>query len=296
MDGPVGRTAKAEFGKDLHIAALAVVLEPEKIRVVHDGTNKIHINNCIRVRDRVMSPTPGELRALMREKYEKKNRCKQFILVGDVSLAHRRVKVRRDWAFQACRLEPSSIWLNAVGTYGASSAGYWWSKLSSALLVRLLHYILSPAGDQDVPLYADDIFCIAGNKQEIEDLGAMLLIWMALGTPWKWRKFRGGFACSGVGYWVDFDRYQLGLEVKGRLDPWLGRADAGEGLRGNGRLQGCAGTHGFYGWCVGVPEAFPVSLVRVGGTASEKCLFRGRWRSCYGTSRRSSTQRGDVWT
>ena len=57
--------------KPSHIAALAVVVEPEKIQVVHDGTNKIHINNCIRVRDRVRSPTAGELRALMRDKHEK---------------------------------------------------------------------------------------------------------------------------------------------------------------------------------------------------------------------------------
>ena len=77
--------AEPEFGKDLHIAALAVVVEPEKIWVVQGGTNKIHVNNCIRVRDRVRSPTAGELRALMREKYEKKNRCKLFLLVGDVS-------------------------------------------------------------------------------------------------------------------------------------------------------------------------------------------------------------------
>ena len=158
---------KPSSGRTSKLQRSQLCLKPEKIWVVHDGTNKIHINNCIRVRDRVRSPTAGELRALMREKYEKKNRCKQFILVEDVSKAHGRVKVRQDWAFQACRLEPGSIWLNAVGTYGASSAGYWWSKLSSALLVRLFHYILSPAGDQDAPLYADDIFCTAGNKQEI---------------------------------------------------------------------------------------------------------------------------------
>ena len=51
-----------------------------------------------RVRDCVRSPTAEELRALMRQKNEKKNRCKQFILVEDVSKAHRRVMVRRqDW-------------------------------------------------------------------------------------------------------------------------------------------------------------------------------------------------------
>ena len=36
--------AEAEFGEDLHSAVLAAVVETEKIRVVHDGTNKVHVS------------------------------------------------------------------------------------------------------------------------------------------------------------------------------------------------------------------------------------------------------------
>ena len=50
----------------------------------------------------------------------------------------------------------------------------------------------------------------------------MLLIWMALGTAWKWRKFRGGFACSGIGYWVDFDRCQLASRGQGPMGSMVG--------------------------------------------------------------------------
>ena len=204
--------AEQKFGKDLFIAALAVVAEPDKIRVVHDGTNKVHVNNCIRVRDQCRSPTAGELRSLMREKYVRHGGNKRFILVGDVSKAHRRVKVRScDWGFQACRLEPGKLWVNTVGTYGVSSAGYWWSRLSSGLLVRLFYYVLTQAGEQDTLLYADDIFMDAGRTQEIVDLGAMLLLWCALGTPWKWSKFRGGCTCSWIGYWLNFETYELGI-------------------------------------------------------------------------------------
>ena len=60
--------AEKEYGANLRIAALAVVVESEKIRVVHDGTNKVHVNTCIRVKDQVRSPTAGELRSLMRER------------------------------------------------------------------------------------------------------------------------------------------------------------------------------------------------------------------------------------
>ena len=40
---------------------LAAAVEAEKIQVVHDGTNKLRINNCIWVGDRVRSLTAGEL-------------------------------------------------------------------------------------------------------------------------------------------------------------------------------------------------------------------------------------------
>ena len=82
-----------------------------------------------------------------------------------------------------------------------------------AAALRLFFHILSAAGDQDALLYADDLFTTAGTKQEIVDIGAMLLIWEALGTPWKWRKFRGGYSCNWIGYWVDFENYALGIEA-----------------------------------------------------------------------------------
>jgi hypothetical protein len=51
--------AKAAYGSSLHVAALAVVVEKDKIRVVHDGTNKVCVNNRIKVRDQIRSPTAG---------------------------------------------------------------------------------------------------------------------------------------------------------------------------------------------------------------------------------------------
>ena len=51
------KDAEEEFGSKLHVAALAVVVKADKIRVVHDGTNKVQVNNCIQVRDQARSPT-----------------------------------------------------------------------------------------------------------------------------------------------------------------------------------------------------------------------------------------------
>ena len=62
--------AQRRFGDKLYIASLAVIEEKDKVRVVHDGTNGVQVNNRIRVRDQVRSPGAGELQALLRERQE----------------------------------------------------------------------------------------------------------------------------------------------------------------------------------------------------------------------------------
>ena len=192
--------AQKEYGQNLHVAGLAVVVERDKFRVVHDGTHGVKVNPRIRVQDQAKSPTAGEIRTLMVERHGGTGGSRQFVLVGDVSKAHRRVKVRRqDWGWQACRLEEGRVWVNCVGTYGIASAGYWWARLSSAVLVRLFYYLLSPSGGQDALLFADDLLMVAGRLSEILDLGALILVWVALGVPWKWKNGGEGTRSHGLG-------------------------------------------------------------------------------------------------
>ena len=102
----------------------------------------------------------------MREKHERSQGLKQFLLMGDVSKAHRRVKVKEeDWGYQACRLHPGKVWVNCVGTYGIASAGYWWGRLAAGLLVRLFYYLVGGTGDQDMFLYSDDFLITAGSQE-----------------------------------------------------------------------------------------------------------------------------------
>ena len=160
----------------------------------------------------------------MRERQEDYGGARQFVLLGDVSKAHRRVVVRRaDWGLQACRLSPGSVWVNCVGTYGIGSAGYWWSRLASGLLVRLFYYFMSVEGNADSLLFADDLKLIAGRAKEIQDLGLMVLIWVALGAPWKWKKFRGGDNLSWIGYQMCWASFKLGVsEGRSRwLTDWI---------------------------------------------------------------------------
>ena len=46
------------------------------------------------------------------------------------------------------------------------------------------------------------------------DLAAVLLIWVSLGIPWKWKKFKGGYQLDWIGYYIDFETYYLGISVK----------------------------------------------------------------------------------
>ena len=55
-----------------------------------------------------------------------------FGLNADVAKAHRRVKVREeDWGVLACKTSAGAdvVWLNITGTFGVTSAAYWWSRL-----------------------------------------------------------------------------------------------------------------------------------------------------------------------
>ncbi len=108
------------------------------------------------------------------------------------SKAHRRIKVRpADWGLQACRLKAGSIWVNKVGTYGIASAGYYWSRFAAGAVVRLFYYLLGHGG-QEALLFADDLMLLAGRAAEIEELGALIFLWVALGVPFKWKKSAEG--------------------------------------------------------------------------------------------------------
>ena len=178
------------------------------------------------------SPSAGEIRTLMKERHSDSGGGSQFLLVGDVSKAHRRIQIRRqDWGWQVCRIEAGKTWVNCVGTYGVASAGYWWGRLASSLITRLFYLILSASGAQDSLLFADDILMVAGREAEIVDLGVMIFLWSSLGVPWKWRKWRGGYQVSWIGYWICFETYQVGIsEARSKwLCNWIhGALEKGE--------------------------------------------------------------------
>ena len=165
------KEAQEAHGEKLYIASLAVVTEKDRIRLVHDATNnKVQENNRTGVRDQARSPGAGEMRTPLREWQERRGGAKMCAVTGDASKAHRRIKVKEeDWGYQACRLEPGRVRLNTVGTHGLASAGY----------------CLLGSGDQKILLFADDAAMFGARAKKIEEIGAMIFLWVALGVPWK---------------------------------------------------------------------------------------------------------------
>jgi hypothetical protein len=216
--------ARARFGTRLAIAALGVVEEKNKIRVVHDASHKVHVNHRIKVRDQIRCPGAGDIRTILRERV-----CagvKSFAIMGDVSKAHRRVKIQeQDWGYQACQLEPGKIWINKVGTYGVTSASYWWARFAAASLVRLCHYVAGNQHPLDIMLYVDDHIMLACDKLGIVLCGMLIFFLSALGVPWRWDKGRGGTEVDWIGYWVDLWKGRLGISVKRAqwLSQWMAK-------------------------------------------------------------------------
>eukprot|EP00971_Amphidinium_carterae_P121183 2400113-Amphidinium_carterae.1 len=81
-------------------------------------------------------------------------------MVYDIAHAHRQVPVRaEDWRYLCFKLEgdPDSVFYHTVGTFGVSSAGFWWARVAAAV-VRTLAYYTPMVWQLYQLLYVDDGF------------------------------------------------------------------------------------------------------------------------------------------
>ena len=135
--------AKAKYGDRLLIGLLGMVDEGnDRYRLTHDGAHIIRVNNRIRPRDLVAFPLIQDIAVEMAEIQETKS--SHIALVWDFKSAHRIVAViEEDWGLQNCTIEgdgkqrlsnDDDIMPNTVGTFGTSSAGYWWGRLAAAIV------------------------------------------------------------------------------------------------------------------------------------------------------------------
>ena len=91
----------------------------------------------------------------MREKARRGERT--FALTADVKEAHRQIPVARgDWRLLGCRVRPGTcVCVNTVGTFGISSASYYWSRVGSGI-GRLTQGVVGSSATIWIMLVADD--------------------------------------------------------------------------------------------------------------------------------------------
>ena len=184
------------YGSKLAVASLGAVPKPDKtVRVVFDATHGQHINDSIRVRDQQAYPTGADLKAALESLP-----FATFSLSGDVSRAHRLIRVREtDWPRQSCRARKGGkIFVNTVGTFGVASASYWWFRMLAGI-GRLLYY--AHGKDETTLLsYVDDLLWLTQSADGLVRIVASILLLTILGMPFAWHKFSGGKEHDWIGF------------------------------------------------------------------------------------------------
>jgi hypothetical protein len=206
-------------GKPILVAAMGAIKKPDgSVRPIHDGTHFVQVNNGIRFTDKLDYPGPPDVAGAVRCARDTMEAF--FTVSADIKAAHRLVKIREsDWRLLVCKSDSDSkvCWVNKVGTFGVSSAPYWWSRLfglAGRLVARLLldRWILQL-------VYVDDLHVVCVGEQKFETLWMAIAAYEALGTPFGYKKFSGGMDVQFVGYRVDYLDIAVGIsEARGQ---WL---------------------------------------------------------------------------
>ena len=222
------------FGEHIAISSLAVLVEEShnrKKRIIHDATHGTKVNNRIKCRDKLRSPSAREKHYLLA--YFRERGHVVFSLVGDISKAHRRfLHCFEERGLLACRISPDDqyIYINNVGTFGVASASYWWGRIAGSG-IRLVHHLLGPTAHVELLLFADDLEALGIGQRGRRGSVLSFLYLSALGFPFKWSKQRGGLKVEWIGIFTDYTNMKLGLSP-GRAS-WLAAWTRGLALRGS---------------------------------------------------------------
>ena len=140
------------------------------------------------------------------------------------------------------------MYLNKVGTFGVSSAGYWWGRAGGAAM-RLGHSMVGLHDALWALLYSDDGKLTGRTDYPERGLLLFLLTLVAVKLPLSWKKLRGGAQAEWIGYMLDMARFEIGVSASKAAwaSRWLtdkaaeGNVKLGELREGLGRLQFVSG-------------------------------------------------------
>ncbi|CAE7822684.1 unnamed protein product, partial [Symbiodinium necroappetens] len=216
------------------LARTAELLEDPDWEIVTQGNDNFctgvplgceEVNNTIKIESQQAVPGPADLSYIVEEPIRRGE--VPFCVSADVTAAHRLSKVRKqDWPYLACRVDDTSptIWVNTVGTFGVSSASFSWSRLFGIIgrvvtrcLMQVLFFHL---------VFVDDLHAnFSGRNRYL-----YTLMWLALfemiGTPFSYKKFKGGFRVQFIGYELDYKSRTMGVSAsRGRyVIEWIQNA------------------------------------------------------------------------
>ena len=205
-------TLAAEHGRErVRIAAMGAVAKADgSVRPLHDGTHGVRINNSIRLVNQTATPGPAEVAHVVSS--AKRSREAAFGITADVSAAHRLFKHRRkDHPLMACKADSDStvVWVNTVGTFGLSVASFWWSRLFGLVGRTVARALLQEWFYQ--LCFVDDIHGVFTGQHKFRNLVMWFVLYLTLGTPFSFKKFRGGFKVPFVGFELDYSTWKVGM-------------------------------------------------------------------------------------
>ena len=212
--------------KTVKVAAQGALEKSEtEFRIIHDGTHGVNINNGIKNLNLQRFPGAAEQREIMLISSTERPGV-HFGLQADVSKAHRRfLHKESDWGLLACTAEEgplqdsSILYINRVGTFGIATAAYWWGRLCAGIGRMVLNILGLRFKWFWLLMFADDSRQQSWGSEKYLALVTSLFIWALAGTPFSWKKCRGGLKGDWLGYWLDYERFELGIsEKRGR---WL---------------------------------------------------------------------------
>ena len=269
--------AKKKYGEDaVLIAAMGAVTKANgDVRPLHDGTHGINLNNRIVITDKLQVPGPEDLQEVAARVKESKEA--PFSLCADISQAHRRVKVREaDWPRLSCKASSQSrvLWLNCVGTFGVSSAAYYWSRLFGAV-GRWTFRVLSL--DQFYMLiYVDDLHVVVFGCDKYDTLWLLFLALEVMGTPFSFHKFKGGVEVDYIGYHLSYFTWAAGISEKRAswIVEWIDRVEADGWMVSGRRLVEFTGRLNFVTRMITWLKPFLAPLFAWNGVLSRSTVAR----------------------
>ena len=200
----------------IRVAAMAAIQKPDgSVRPLHDGTHGVHVNQGIPQHNLLSVPGPSEIAWMVAQSHEQHER--PLAVTGDVAAAHRLVLIReKDWSLLACRADENSstVFVNKVGTFGISSAslrlfGVIGRSVGRAMLNHLFFQMV----------FVDDLHAnFYGPRKHVLAI-TWLVLHLMIGTPFAWKKFKGGSKVAFIGYELDYQRCLVGLS--GSRGAWL---------------------------------------------------------------------------